>query len=127
MPSCPDAPGVSSNSSFASDPKRKPCGSPRGANPNGNTTIDLHDNEHRIFAGNRRTQIDMRFAKVLRFGATRADIGVDVANLLNTNYATGFEDSYEYSDGNVDQGGSWGQPTAVYAPRFVRLNFTVNF
>ena len=34
----------------------------------------------------------MRFAKILRFGRTRADIGVDLNNLLNTNYATGFND-----------------------------------
>ena len=33
-----------------------------------NTTIALHDNEHRLYADNRRSQVDMRFAKVLRFG-----------------------------------------------------------
>ena len=38
-----------------------------------------------------------------------------------------FENTYEYSDGNVDAGGSWNNPTAVYTPVFVRLNFTVNF
>ena len=38
----------------------------------------------------RRTQVDMRFAKIVRFGRTRTDIGVDLNNLLNTNYATGF-------------------------------------
>ena len=32
----------------------------------------------------------MRFAKVLRFGATRADIGVDLYNLFNTSTPTGF-------------------------------------
>ena len=97
---------------------------PRGASPNGNTTIDLHDSEHRIFADSRRTQIDMRLAKILRFGSTRADVGVDIGNLLNTNYATDFEDTYQF--GQPD-GGTWADPTAVYTPRFVRLNFTVNF
>ena len=33
----------------------------------------------------------MRFAKVLRFGRTRTDVGVDLYNLLNSNYATGYE------------------------------------
>jgi hypothetical protein len=100
---------------------------PRGATANGNTTVQLIDNDHRLFAEKRRTQIDMRFAKVVRFGATRTDVGVDIGNLLNTNYATAFENTYQYSTGNVDAGGTWNNPTAVYTPRFVRLNFTVNF
>jgi hypothetical protein len=109
-----------------------------GALPTGNTTVaivgtagagdqqgrrDTND-QVRLFAGNRRTQIDMRFAKVLRFGRTRTDIGVDLWNLLNTNYATAYEDTYTFTDQN---GGTWNQPTAIYPPRFVRLNFTVNF
>jgi hypothetical protein len=91
---------------------------------NGNTTVGLTDSEHRIFADNRRTQIDMRFAKVLRFGRTRTDIGVDLNNLLNTNYATGYESDF---DPEVADGGTWATPTSIYSPRFVRLNFTVNF
>jgi hypothetical protein len=94
---------------------------PPGTNLNGNTTIALDDPDHRIFADNRRTQIDMRFAKILRFGRTRTDIGVDLNNLLNTNYATGYEDDFAL-DSNT-----WANPTSIYAPRFVRLNFTVNF
>jgi hypothetical protein len=87
----------------------------------GNSTIDLTDPDHRIFAGNRRTQMDMRFAKVLRLGRTRTDVGVDLWNLFNTNYATAYEGNY----GPV--GSTWQNPTSVYAPRFVRLNFTVGF
>jgi hypothetical protein len=100
---------------------------PVGATPTGNTTIPLLDNEHRLFVGGRRTQIDMRFAKILRFGPTRSDIGVDVGNLLNTNYPTAYQQTYQFSQGNTLQGGTWLNPTAVYTPRFVRLNFTVNF
>jgi hypothetical protein len=95
-----------------------------GALASGNTDITITDNDHRIYAGNRRTQIDMRFAKVLRFGRTRSDIGVDLNNLLNTNYATGYQSTYSFTQPN---GGTWNNPTAIYNPRFVRLNFTVNF
>ena len=77
---------------------------PRGNSATGNTTVALTDNDHRLFAENRRTQIDMRLAKIFRFGATRADVGVDIGNLLNTNYATGFEDTYQF--GQPD-GGTW--------------------
>jgi hypothetical protein len=69
----------------------------------------------------------MRFAKIVRLGSTRADVGVDVANLLNTNYTTTWDNTYQYSAGNSALGGTWNRPTAIYAPRFVRLNFTVNF
>ena len=69
----------------------------------------------------------MRFAKIVRLGSTRADIGIDLANLLNTNYATNWNNTYQYSLGNTDNGGTWNNPTSIYAPRFVRLNFTVNF
>ncbi len=100
---------------------------PAGANLGGNTTITLNDSEHRIFSGQRQTQIDMRFAKILRLGATRADIGVDLANLLNTNYATSFQNTYQFTPGNTGLGGTWNNPTAIYAPRFARLNFTVSF
>jgi hypothetical protein len=100
---------------------------PRGSALTGNTTVALLDNEHRLFADNRRTQIDMRFAKIFRFGPTRTDIGIDLGNLLNTNYATAYENTYQYSDRNTAMGGSWNEPTAVYTPRFARVNLTVNF
>ena len=100
---------------------------PTGSSTTGTTTIALIDNDHRLFSGERRTQLDMRFAKILRFGGTRADIGVDVGNLLNTNYATTWENTYQYSINNTSSGGTWDNPTAIYSPRFVRLNFTVGF
>src|SRR5687768_13584473 len=94
---------------------------PPGFNVNGNTSINLTDSDHRLFADNRRTQVDMRFAKVLRFGRTRTDVGIDLWNLFNTNYATGYEDTF------VVGSDTWATPESIYAPRFVRLNFTVNF
>jgi len=100
---------------------------PPGATPTGNTIIQLADNEHRVFSHERRTQIDMRFAKVVRYGRARADVGVDLNNLLNTNYATGFATNYIYSTDNTPRPSGWGTPTSIYNPRFVRLNFTVNF
>jgi hypothetical protein len=100
---------------------------PPGGNATGNTTINILDNDHRLFADNRRTQVDMRFAKIFRFAGRRADIGIDLGNLLNTNYATTYENTYQFSVGNAAQGGTWNNPTAVYAPRFVRWNLTVDF
>jgi hypothetical protein len=98
---------------------------PPGGLATGTTTVYLIDNgAHRLYADNRRTQVDMRFAKVLRFGTRRADIGVDLYNLLNTNYATGYESLYSLTAAN---GGTWHNPTAILPPRFVRWNFTRDF
>jgi hypothetical protein len=99
---------------------------PFGSLTDGTTTIAIDDNTHQLWDDSRRTQIDMRFAKIFRFGRTRTDVGVDVQNLLNTNYATTRDATYQIVNTTVP-GGTWNNPTAVYAPRFVRLNFTVNF
>ena len=90
----------------------------------GNTSVDILDTDHRLFADNRRTQVDMRFAKILRFGRRRADIGVDLGNLLNSNQATAFQAQYDYVQPN---GGSWLDPTTILQPRFARFSLTFNF
>jgi hypothetical protein len=100
---------------------------PPGGTAGGTTNVTLLDNDHRLFADNRRTQIDMRVAKVFRFGARRLDVGVDGENLLNTNYATGYAGTYQFSAGNTAMGGTWNNPTAIYTPRYTRLNFTFSF
>jgi hypothetical protein len=106
---------------------------PVGAALANTTTIVLTDNEHRVYADERRTQVDMRFAKIIRFGRTRTDVGVDVNNLFNTSYATGFNQTYTQGTvaGSADNLGprpsGWGTPTSLAFPRFVRLNFTLNF
>jgi hypothetical protein len=65
----------------------------------------------------------MRFAKVFRFGGRRADIGVDLYNLFNTNDPAGYEQAYDYAT----QGASWLRPTSIVPPRFARVNVTFNF
>ena len=100
---------------------------PPGGALTGNTTVNILDSEHRVFADNRRTQIDMRFTKIFRFAGRRVDLGIDLGNLLNTNYVTAYENDYQFSAGNEAQGGTWGEPTAIYGPRFARWNLTVDF
>ena len=50
--------------------------------------------------------------------------GVDLQNLLNTNYGTVFESQYDYTAAN---GGTWLNPTTILGPRFARVNLTFNF
>jgi hypothetical protein len=97
---------------------------PPGGQASGTTTVALLDAGNRLYADSRRNQIDMRFAKIFRFGSRRADVGVDLYNLLNVNYATAYETQYSFTAAN---GGTWNNPTTILAPRFVRLNFTLNY
>jgi hypothetical protein len=100
---------------------------PVGATPTGTTTLALIDDDHQLYADTRRAQVDLRVAKVFRFSRKRLDIGLDLENLFNTNYTTAYDNTYQYSVGNTAMGGTWDNPTAIYSPRFARLNFTVIF
>jgi hypothetical protein len=87
------------------------------------TTVNLLD-AGQLYPTGRVNQVDMRFAKILRFGNRRLDIGIDLYNLFNTHNATGFDQSYDYG---VPGGGEWLNPTSIVPPRFVRVNFKVDF
>jgi hypothetical protein len=76
-----------------------------------------------LYPHGRVNQADMRFAKILRFGGTRADIGIDLYNLLNANDTTAFQQSFDYAT----TGATWLQPTSIVSPRFARFNVTFSF
>ena len=59
---------------------------PAGAFATGVTNVNLIRTGDQY--GPRVTQIDMRFAKVFRFGSRRADVGIDLYNILNTSDPT---------------------------------------
>ena len=100
---------------------------PAGATANQNTAVNLlsiGELAENFYAEDRTTQVDMRFAKVLRFGNRRADVGIDRYNLLNTADIVGYDGGYDYG---VEGGGAWLLPTAIVQPRFVRINLTLTF
>jgi len=96
---------------------------PPGALASGTTAVGLLDTAHRLY-GPRTNQVDMRFAKILRFGNTRSNIGVDLINLLNSNQATAYTSTYSYT---AATGGSWYQPTSILQPRYARFSLTFDF
>jgi hypothetical protein len=95
---------------------------PAGALASGTTTVNLLVPSG-LYPLERRTQIDMRFAKIVRFGARRLDVGVDLYNLLNANTTTAYDQTYLYSN----DGAGWLNPTAIMAPRLARFNATLTF
>jgi hypothetical protein len=87
----------------------------------GTTSVNMLDPA--VLYGDRITQVDMRFAKVLRFGTRRADVGLDLYNLFNTSDAIGFVETYDWTT----NGATYMRPNSIIAPRFVRFNVTINF
>ena len=70
--------------------------------------------------GDRVNEIDLRFAKILRFGRTRTNVGVDIYNLVNAAPVLTYNQ-------NFVQNGNWLVPTSVLQPRFFKLAATIDF
>jgi hypothetical protein len=62
-------------------------------------------------------QLDLRFAKILRFGARRATIGVDLYNALNSNDVLSVNSAFD----------NWLQPQSILGARFAKLVFQLDF
>jgi hypothetical protein len=92
---------------------------PTGGLSNGNTVVNLIIPGE--LYGERINQVDLRVAKVLRLGRTRADVGFDLYNVLNANPGLTYNQTFTGS------GLTWLRPTTILFPRFVRFNATVNF
>jgi hypothetical protein len=69
----------------------------------------------------RLNTVDMRFTKILRFGRTRTNVGVDLYNLFNANTGTTFNQNYG------TDGSTYLRPNAILNPRYVRFNATIDF
>ncbi len=68
--------------------------------------------------GDRINQVDFRIAKLLRFGRSRAQIGVDIFNAMNSNVAQGYLQTF---------GPTWLRPTSVMDARFARVSGQIDF
>jgi hypothetical protein len=64
--------------------------------------------------------IDLRVAKVLRFGRTRSNVGVDLYNLLNSSAVLSYNQAF-------NPGGRWLVPTTVMAARFAKVSASIDF
>jgi hypothetical protein len=67
--------------------------------------------------GERLNQLDLRFGKILRFGRTRANVGIDVFNALNSSAVLQENSTY----------GLWRQPSEIVLARFVKLDVKFDF
>ena len=69
----------------------------------------------------RINNVDMRVAKIVRFGRFRANVGFDLYNLFNANTGTAFNQNFGTN------GATWLRPNAILNPRYARFNATVDF
>jgi hypothetical protein len=69
----------------------------------------------------RLNTVDMRVAKIVRFGRFKANVGFDLYNLFNANTGTAFNQNFG------SNGAAWLRPNAILNPRYARFNATVDF
>jgi hypothetical protein len=75
--------------------------------------------------GDRVNALDLRFAKVLRFGRFRNTVGIDIVNTLNADTILTYNQSFNPSITSGAQ--SWLAPTSVLTPRFVKVSAQIDF
>ena len=75
--------------------------------------------------GDRVNALDLRFAKILRFGRARYNIGVDIINLTNSDAVPTYNQNYNPNPATPSQ--RWLAPTLVLTPRFVKLGAQIDF
>jgi len=89
----------------------------------GNVTVNLVPRG--TLYGARQNNIDLRIAKIVRFGGTRTQFGADVYNLLNTDVVTTYNTGYTAP--TATNPSIWLTPNAILPARYVRLNLQVDF
>lgn len=70
--------------------------------------------------GERVNEVDLKVAKVLRFGRTRTNVGVDIYNLFNANPVLTYNQAFT-------PGGRWLVPTSVLSARFAKISASIDF
>ena len=68
----------------------------------------------------RRNNVDFRVSKILRYGRTRTQVGLDVYNATNTDVVTGYNQTFVPN-------GAWLTPTDIQPARYVKVNAQVDF
>jgi hypothetical protein len=92
--------------------------------PNGSITVNLI--EPGALYGDRLNEVDVRVAKILRFGRTRTNVGVDIYNLFNANPALTYNPAYSFNPTLATQA-PWPRPQTVLTPRFAKISAQIDF
>jgi hypothetical protein len=91
-----------------------------GRNLSENSSVTVNLIEPGTLYADRRTNVDFRVSKILRYGRTRSQIGVDIYNLTNTDVVTSYNERFIPN-------GSWLAPTGIQPARYAKVSVQVDF
>ena len=77
--------------------------------------------------GDRVNEIDMRFAKILRFGRTRTNVGFDIYNILNSHPILTYNQNFNPTINTANPSANWLAPQSTLQPRFVKFSAQIDF
>jgi len=66
--------------------------------------------------------LDLRVAKLFRFGRMRANLGVDIFNALNSSTGQTYNGTYSVANPSL-----WGTPTLILPARFAKIGAQIDF
>jgi hypothetical protein len=84
------------------------------------TSITMNIIEPYARVGERINELDLRFQKIVRFGKTRANVGVDIFNVLNSSAALSYNQAFIAN-------GAWMTPTSILSARFAKISAQFDF
>jgi hypothetical protein len=87
----------------------------------GSPTITVNLIEPGTLYGERVNQVDMRFAKVLRFKGTKTLVGFDVYNIANSAAVLTYNQTFSPTTT------TWLRPQSVLQARFVKISAQIDF
>jgi hypothetical protein len=89
------------------------------------TTVPIHLVAPGEVWGDRVNALDLRFAKILRFGGVRYNVGVDVINVTNSDATLTYNQTFNPTPATPSQ--AWLAPLSVLTPRFVKVGAQIDF
>ena len=89
----------------------------------GNVTVNLI--QPGTLYSDRINTLDFRVAKVLRFGRTRAQVGVDIYNAANTDSVATFNQGYVAATATSPS--VWPTPSTIQPARYAKVNVQLDF
>jgi hypothetical protein len=94
---------------------------PLGRSLSGSANVTVNLIEPNTLYSDRRNNIDLRIAKIVRYGRTRTQIGVDVYNLTNTDSVTSFNQTFDPTKS------TWLTPTTIQPARYAKISAQFDF
>jgi hypothetical protein len=88
---------------------------------NSATNVTVNVIEPGTLYGDRINVVDLRLAKILKFGRTRTNVGFDIYNIMNLAPVLSYNQAFSPTTT------LWLTPTGVLQPRFLKFSAQLDF